>query len=100
MKTNLFLASLGLTLTFLVFSPTEIYFRNAHEFDIIAWELLATGVGLSITLSIAMFTLLNVAVRVLPAGYAARITAVLMSFGLAAFLQGTYLGWECVSTLS
>lgn len=93
MKTNLFLASLGLTLTFLVFSPTEIYFRNADEFDIIAWELLATGVGLSITLSIAMFTLLNVAVRVLPAGYAARITAVLMSFGLAAFLQGTYLGW-------
>ena len=93
MKTSIFLASFTVMLTFLAFSPSEVYFRNPSEFDIEIWEFLGTAIGLSFAFSIVLFVVLAAAARVCPAGFASRITAVLTSFGLAAFLQGSYLGW-------
>lgn len=93
MKRNIFLGCLTVTLAFLVFSPSEIFFRNPSEFGIGIWEFLASAIGLSAAFSAIMFGILSMAVHVFTEEVASRLAAAVTSLGLAAFLQGTYLGW-------
>ena len=94
MKSTLATAVAAFVLTIFVFSPSEVFFGNALEFDAGLFGSILTGVAVAAAVGLILFLLSSILIRVDDDQFAERLPAVFMALAVGALLQGTYLGWN------
>ena len=87
--------AVGVTIfTVLIFSTSEVYFANAFAFPFVAREFLPIGLLVAAIITFVGSSVLWVILTQTTASIQKRLVALVVSIGVALFLQGPYIGWN------
>jgi hypothetical protein len=94
MRLTAALALSSIAFTFFVFSPAEVYYSNPFEFQFVAADFLPSTLFFAGGVTLIGSVLFSASLGRMPKSTQYRLIAVLVSIGIAVWVQGTFVVWS------